>query len=514
MLVGKTAVKQVNYTYAWVQEVMAARVLNGLRGIVEFDLAPQVTNLASKQLHMKACTWSLRDHFKKLRDCAVDGRCARALAPSVFAMFGDIARGLESVHSKFLVHADATSRNIFVAAPGATRGRTRFEARLGDLGIAAPVGHAHVSYTPVPYRERQVASDCAHDIFTAGVVFLEILGDRNLEPRVHDYDELREAAYQVCAYNGFGERVAMFLARMTSSVRQQRPVAAEVAHFFETLAAASADADNRYAASHRAAASLAADEVAEEEAAAPVTAYVDENGNEYLVESDGRGSPTLAAPASAHQAHQAHRASATLASSALSAQEEDHRRRTRVKFEAAQHDKDAQMAESARQMMRVGTTGEYFYTERVMRMLAANVRRAEQWHEPITECLGPLSVLIGTMELAYQKQVRAYQRALDRQRLKQKGGGQRSSPTGGAVDLSLLGPQPQPPPSLECWGAAAVYVIACIYGPEYFQRLQAQDWCARESSDGDGVAGFREAVQHMSESYPVAAHVLLTHLRP
>jgi len=496
-LQGKTAIKHVNYTYAWVQELCAACVLNGLEGLVEFDIARSVASLPAKQVHMKAYAGgSLREHYKKTR-AYYRGRCATRLAATVFEQFGDIARGLAQVHAKFLVHADATSRNIFVGAPGATRGWTRFVARLGDLGITGASGHAHVSFTPLPYREPQVQSDAKHDIFTIGVVFLEVLGDQNLEPRMHEYEELQQFAYDACAANRFSARVAHFVARMLAADRRARPSAPEVAHFFEQLARQHA-AEQLQQLGH-----------SERDGG-------DNDGADGDGESSGGsgGSGSSAGDGDfAKDAAARERRNARAIALAADARHEAYRVVYRRKCAAAQADKDAQMAESVRALMRQGTTSEYYYTARVLRALAASVGRLDQWHDPLSECLGPLSVLIAAKERDYQRALRAHQSSVAafstaESRRKPK------SQSSAAMPPPSTPPPPQPPPSLECWGAAAVYVIACNYGYEYFQRLHAIEWCVRESPDNDGEAGFNEALQHICNSYPVVAHILLTHLQP
>ncbi len=131
----------------------------------------------------------------------------------------DVLRGLAYLHSKGIVHADVKSSNIVVkvvpreeevdVGPGritdgiaslgtsnesrmassnrnqsntdsdrnykpSTTSSYRVKAALIDLGLSGPSGYASVHLTTSIYRESEVANSWHHDVYSAGLVGLEM----------------------------------------------------------------------------------------------------------------------------------------------------------------------------------------------------------------------------------------------------------------------------------------------------------------------------------------------------
>lgn len=78
----------------------------------------------------------------------------------------DVLTGLEELHSHGVVHADIKSSNIMV------RGRTR--AALIDFSLSGPVGYARTDRTTRGYREPNPSSGTSSDVYSLGVVMVEM----------------------------------------------------------------------------------------------------------------------------------------------------------------------------------------------------------------------------------------------------------------------------------------------------------------------------------------------------
>jgi hypothetical protein len=134
-------------------------------------------------------------------------------------------------------------------------------------------------------------------------------------------------------------------------------------------------------------------------------------------------------------------------------------------------------------------TGLYLHIESVLLSLAADIRMGGTWHDQVAACLTPLVVMVAAKDAEHK--------------VRQRRVGQRNSL--GAQSASVV-----PPPSIECWCAAVLYIIACVYGPEFYQRVDAIEWCANMSPTNDaGEVGFYSALECACDSYPLLAGIFL-----
>jgi hypothetical protein len=443
------AIKHVYMMHTYVQERAAAAIMNGACGIVEFDLPK--SSLVQKTLAMRVYARSFREYFRVARE-VMGGRCADQMRLDIYALAADVARGLAAIHAKYLVHSDVTPRNLFVALPNRRCGRLRFEARVGDLGILAPIGHARVSFTPAPYREQHVQSDTKHDIFSFGVLLLEILGDDELPSRVHTYNELANLVDDVCRGR---PRLHQILSRMLSPRRLSRPSANEIAHFFGELAGSVWSTTT--STSH------------------PQQLDRHNKRVEYV-------KPTKSVSTNA-----------VLTERELERQYHANYERRVVEAEKRKIDAVRRVAEDALDV----ETGLYLHIESILLSLAADIRMGGTWHDQVSACLTPLVVLVAAKNAEYK--------------MKQKLASQRlRAPIDETGAPDAIRRIVASPPSIECWCAAALYIIACVYGPEFYQRVDAVEWCGNMAPTHDiGETGFYSALECACDSYPLLAGIFL-----
>jgi serine/threonine protein kinase len=78
-----------------------------------------------------------------------------------------IIKILHSVHTSGYVHADLKLENIMLTSNN--------EVRIIDWGLAGPNGHACIHLTTRIYRPKHVIQDFCHDIYSLGILSIELL---------------------------------------------------------------------------------------------------------------------------------------------------------------------------------------------------------------------------------------------------------------------------------------------------------------------------------------------------
>lgn len=168
------AVKKFEKRSHLVQEWMAGFYLRNMNNIVHLISF----NLRDKEITMKLHQSSLRQLLNKESLTGTDK----------LRIFHDILCGLNELHSRGLVHGDIKPGNILVDMHPV-------KAVLGDLGFVSKKRYAKVERTAANYRDPKPQHSPAHDMFSIGILMIELFGKSRL-PKKIEYNALREAAYK------------------------------------------------------------------------------------------------------------------------------------------------------------------------------------------------------------------------------------------------------------------------------------------------------------------------------
>jgi serine/threonine protein kinase len=82
-------------------------------------------------------------------------------------VLSEIIRILSEVHAAGIVHADIKLENVMLTGNN--------EVRMIDWGLSGPCGYARIHLTTKTYRPKQIIQDYCHDIYSLGVLSVELL---------------------------------------------------------------------------------------------------------------------------------------------------------------------------------------------------------------------------------------------------------------------------------------------------------------------------------------------------
>ncbi len=209
---GKYAVKKFHKTSHLIQEYAAYRYLSGVDNIcqcykVDFD---------TLEIYMEA-------HCMDMRDWLTNGHKLKELYARIsdknkMTILRDILRALVYLHSRNLVHGDLKPSNILIDIN--TQYKT-VQGILGDLGFVSLDKYAKVDRTAELYRDIEIHHNKSHDIYSLGIIMLELFGDVKLKRQPTSYKELHEMM-STKIKNG---QMAKLVISMTNSDYTKRPEA-------------------------------------------------------------------------------------------------------------------------------------------------------------------------------------------------------------------------------------------------------------------------------------------------
>lgn len=171
-IVDGRAVKEFRKCSHLVQECIAGVYLRGLDHVVEFLGADFNKNCISMIAYPSTLKSWLKDGesrtFEEKREAA-----------------RQILLGLIEIHSLHLVHGDMKPNNILLK-------ENPLHIVIADLGFISLRPFSKCERTAAVYRDKKVKSCNGHDIYSTGIVFLEMFGDLKITMQ-GTYKELREA---------------------------------------------------------------------------------------------------------------------------------------------------------------------------------------------------------------------------------------------------------------------------------------------------------------------------------
>lgn len=132
----------------------------------------------------------------------------------------DILKGLIEIHTRGLAHGDIKPGNILV------RFHPSFKAVLGDLGFVSLTKYAKVERTAARYRELNIKQRTSHDIYSLGILMIEMFGSIDINSQL-DYKDASRVASDAIK----NPRLLSIIIRMINSEHYQRPSAQEIYKF-------------------------------------------------------------------------------------------------------------------------------------------------------------------------------------------------------------------------------------------------------------------------------------------
>lgn len=160
--VGNTAVKKFRYDMALIQEYAASVYLRNCPCIIKSYSA----DISKLTVTMKLYDGSLKEWLLEPRSLKQKHVAIR-----------EILKGLIYLNDLNLVHGDLKPGNILCNWD--PRGNIT-NLVIADLGFVAPEGYAKAKRTAPAYREIVVEKDYRHDIYSLGIIMLEMITDKRV----------------------------------------------------------------------------------------------------------------------------------------------------------------------------------------------------------------------------------------------------------------------------------------------------------------------------------------------
>jgi serine/threonine protein kinase len=200
---GTEATKTLKKYSHVVQETMAGLFLMGQDNVVEFLRA----SIVKKTITMKRYDKTLRNWMDREELHSLESKNA---------VTKQFLRGLMNIHALRLVHGDIKPGNIFV-------NEKPLKVVIGDLGFISLAPFSKVERTAAVYRDKTPISCYGHDIYSAGIILLEIYGDLKVSMQA-DYEQIHEAIKEEIS----DPKMRRLLMDMTSPKHESRPLISEV----------------------------------------------------------------------------------------------------------------------------------------------------------------------------------------------------------------------------------------------------------------------------------------------
>jgi serine/threonine protein kinase len=159
-----------------IQEYVALKYLEGCSYIVH----TKGVDFANLELHMELYDTSLRKWLWFEDKTTRDGR----KHSEIMKVTHDVLCGLVELHDRELAHGDIKPGNILIQ-------RNPLKAVLGDCGFVSIAKYAKVERTADVYRDPIVDHETSHDMYSFGIVFLEMIGGIKMSKQA-SYNQVRQ----------------------------------------------------------------------------------------------------------------------------------------------------------------------------------------------------------------------------------------------------------------------------------------------------------------------------------
>jgi serine/threonine protein kinase len=167
--VNGVAIKQFNKLSHIIQEYMALLYLHETNNVVK----TRGVDFNNLELKMELYDCNFRSWLNEKKHSSKENH----------KILKDILIGLSEIHDRNLAHGDLKPGNILIR-------RNPLEAVLGDCGFTSISKYTKANRTAPRYREPNVKPDRYHDIFSFGIILLEISSGASLV-HYNNYNELK-----------------------------------------------------------------------------------------------------------------------------------------------------------------------------------------------------------------------------------------------------------------------------------------------------------------------------------
>nr|QBK92175.1 MAG: putative serine/threonine protein kinase [Pithovirus LCPAC304] len=201
---GGLAVKKFHDMRHLIQEYLAGSYLDDARNIVRIH----EVDLLKLKLSMELYQMNLRHWMEDNGD--------REKFNDRYFILHEILVGLCEIHGRGLVHGDVKPGNILL-------NDKPLKVAIADLGFVSLRRYAKVRYTAKVYRDSVVRQSPVHDMWSLGVLMLELFGRIKVRV-VCNYDELIELTYQKVK----SKTIRNIILSLIDEVPENRPEARDV----------------------------------------------------------------------------------------------------------------------------------------------------------------------------------------------------------------------------------------------------------------------------------------------
>lgn len=174
---GDYARKKFHKISHLIQEYMAIRYLNNVHYIVKCHKV----NFDNYELYMELHQMNMRDWLNNNQEPC------KPTFKNKMKVLNDILKGLYHMHKLDLVHGDLKPSNILIDCIDG-----KVFAKIADLGFVSIDKFAKVERTAELYRDINIHHDKGHDIYSLGIIMLEMFGNIKLKEQPYSYDYLHD----------------------------------------------------------------------------------------------------------------------------------------------------------------------------------------------------------------------------------------------------------------------------------------------------------------------------------
>lgn len=178
---------------------------------------------------MKLAKCSLRDWLRNVKinvsknkkNIEINKHCYLIYKEQILSFIKDILLGCIYLHDIGCVHADIKLGNILVLDNEQQQFGLKYKVVLGDCGFVCPQRYAKTAYTTPIYRDPKITQSWHHDIYSLGIVFLELLTFQRVQ-EIPTHEDIREFS------NNVDSKFQPLIRNMTNPLLNKRPTAREI----------------------------------------------------------------------------------------------------------------------------------------------------------------------------------------------------------------------------------------------------------------------------------------------